>query len=240
MEQVVIVIPTYNEVENIEKVINLIYDNTRSLKGFDINVLVVDDNSPDKTYEIVAKISKANKKVFLLKREGKSGLGAAYIDGFKYAFKNLNPEIIFQMDADLSHDPKEIPNFLREIKNYDFVIGSRYVKGGKILNWGINRKIVSFFGNFFARIVAGMYNVRDCTTGYRAIRTDLLKKVDLDNINVHGYAFLLGLLHACYKKGARIKEIPITFLDREYGQSKLTKKDMLEFFFNSFKLRFKK
>ncbi len=239
MKKVVIVIPTYNESENIERVINLIYEKTKNLNDYSINVLVVDDNSPDKTYEVVEKVSKKNKGVILLKRKDKAGLGTAYIDGFRYAFKNLNPDVIFQMDADLSHDPKEIPNFLREIERYDFVIGSRYVKGGEILNWGIARKVISFFGNFFARVVAGMYNVKDCTTGYRAIRAGLLKKIDLDRINVHGYAFLLGLLHACYRKKARIKEIPITFLDREYGSSKLTKKDMFEFFINSFRLRFK-
>lgn len=240
MKKAVIVIPTYNEAENIQKVTSKIYDVAKGIKDYDIYILVVDDNSPDKTYEIVEKISKKNKNVMLLKRKEKSGLGTAYIEGFKYSFKKINPDVIFQMDADLSHDPKEIPTFLDKIENYDVVIGSRYVKGGKILNWGPWRKTVSFFGNFFARVVTGVYRVHDCTTGYRAIRTNLLKKIDLDNINIHGYAFLLGLLHAMYKKGARIKEIPITFLDREYGKSKLTKKDMVEFFINSFRLRFKK
>jgi len=220
MKKVFIVVPTYNEASNIERLISKIYNVSKQIKDYDINVLIVDDNSPDKTWQIVKTISKKNKKVRLLVRKHKSGLGRAYIEGFKYIFKNFKSDVIIQMDADLSHDPKEIISMLSYIdKNYDVVIGSRYVDGGKILNWGPIRKLT--------------------TSGFRAFKTSILKKVNFDKLNVHGYAFLTNLLFEVYKNGNRIKEIPITFLDRQYGDSKLSKKDMLEFLINCFRLRFR-
>jgi len=240
MKKVAIIIPTYNEAKNIKKVIDLIYEKTKALKSYGIYVIVVDDNSPDNTWQIVKSISKLNKKVKLLLKKNKEGLGKAYIKGFNYVFKDLGADVVIQMDADLSHDPKEIPLMLHFLeKGYDLVIGSRYVPGGRILNWDFIRRITSRGGNFFARIVAGLYKVNDCTSGFRAFKTDILKKIDFNKVNVQGYAFLTSLLFEVYKKKAKIKEIPITFLDRQHGESKLNRREMFEFFINCLRLRFR-
>ncbi len=197
----------------------------------------MDDNSPDGTQEEVKKF--LGKNIFLITGE-KNGLGAAYIRGFKYAINELKADVIFEMDADFSHNPKDIPRFLEEIKENDFVIGSRYIKGGDTPDWGFDRKLISSGGNFFARVIAGLYKVKDCTSGYRAIRTDLIKKIDLDNLRVNGYSFQMNLLYNAIKEKGKIKEIPIIFFDRHVGTSKIERKDMYEFFMNSFKLRFGK
>jgi len=145
------------------------------------------------------------------------------------------------MDADFSHDPKDIPKFLKEIKNgYGFVIGSRYIPGGDTPDWGFDRKLISSGGNFFARVIAGLYKVKDCTSGYRAIRSSLIKKINLNNLKVKGYSFQMNLLYEAVKNKAKIKEVPIIFVDRHVGTSKIERKDVYEFFINSFKLRFGK
>ncbi len=204
-----------------------------------MRVLVVDDNSPDGTQEIVKKFLK-DKRMHMITGE-KKGLGDAYIRGFKYAINSLKSEVIFEMDADFSHKPSDIPRFLEEINNgYDFVIGGRYISGGATPDWGLYRKTISRGGNFFARIIAGLNNVHDCTSGFRAIKTDLIKKIDLNGLNVEGYSFQMNLLWNAIKKGGNIKEIPIVFNDRDLGSSKMRFKDLYEFFINSFKLRFKK
>ena len=237
MKKACIVIPTYNEADNIKNLIDSIFKVSKKINNYQIDILIVDDNSPDGTSDIVKKIK--NKNLYLLIRGKKEGLGKAYIDGFEYALKNLKPDVLFQMDADFSHNPKEIPNFLKQIdKGYDFVIGSRYIKNGKIVNWGLNRKIISKSGNLFAKLIAGL-NTNDCTSGYRAIKTSLIKKLDLKEINTHGYAFLMELIYLVKTKKAKIKEIPITFVDRRVGKSKMKKRDMVEFFINCFRLRLK-
>jgi len=228
----VIVLPTYNERENIPAVLD-------KLTKYDIKILVVDDNSPDGTGRFVKEYREKNPKVFLLERERKEGLGKAYIAGFKYALEKLDADIVFQMDSDMSHNPEDVPRFLEAIRENDVVIGSRYVKGGGIENWNWHRKLTSRIGNLLARFAAGLNPIEDCTTGYRAIRTDVLKKTGFEKIDAQGYAFLTTLLYELKKNGARIKEIPITFIDRKHGRSKLGKKEMAEFLLNSFRLRFK-
>lgn len=234
------IIPTYNERENIEDLLNELLREFENIKD-DMSVLVVDDSSPDGTAEVVEKFTeKYPGKVSLLKREDKKGLGSAYIAGLKHAMNDLETDVIFEMDADFSHDPRDITRFLKEINSgSDLVIGSRYIKGGDIPAWSFKRRLISRGGNFFAKVVAGI-PVHDCTSGFRAIRTSLLKKIDLDSLDVQGYAFQMSLLHKAMKNGASIKEISIVFHDRKYGESKLGNVDLLEFFVISFKLRFGK
>jgi dolichol-phosphate mannosyltransferase len=234
--KVCIVLPTYNEKENIGKLLDELLDVFKNIKYFDMNILIVDDNSPDGTQDVVKKFLGDN--VFMITGE-KRGLGDAYIRGFKYAIDELKTDIVFEMDADFSHSPKDIPRFLEEIKENDFVIGSRYIEGGDTPDWSFNRKLISSGGNFFARIIAGLYKVKDCTSGYRAIKSELIKKIDMDSLDVKGYSFQMNLLFNAIKRNGRIKEIPIIFLDRHVGTSKIERKDMYEFFINSFKLRFR-
>jgi len=223
MEKTLIIIPTYNESENIEKLLEQIYQ----VKN-DVNILIVDDNSPDKTYEIVEKlmVEKYKDKLFLLKRSGKLGLGTAYIAGFKWALAR-DYSYIFEMDADFSHNPKYIPDFLREIKNYDLVIGSRYVPGGGVVNWGIIRKFISRGGSLYSRIVLGA-PIKDFTGGFKCFRRETLEKLNLDKIVSNGYSFQVELNYKVWLKGMKIKETPIIFEDRTLGKSKMSKKIFLE------------
>lgn len=234
-----IILPTYNEKENIGTLLETLLGISEKINDFDMNILIVDDNSPDGTQEIVRNFLR-DKRINMITGD-KKGLGAAYIRGFRYAINELKADVLFEMDADFSHKPNDIPRFLDEINNgYDFIIGSRYVPGGDTPDWGIIRKIISSGGNFFARSIAGLKEVQDCTSGFRAIKTSLIKKIDLDSLNVQGYSFQMNLLWNAIKNNAKIKEIPIIFNDRNLGNSKMRFKDLREFFINSFKLRFKK
>ncbi|MCK5123187.1 MAG: glycosyltransferase [Candidatus Pacebacteria bacterium] len=172
----------------------------------------------------------------------KEGLGKAYIRGFNYAIKKLKADFVFEMDADFSHNPLDIPRFLEAVENgYDFVIGSRYTEGGSIPNnWGFVRKLNSKFGNIFARFIAGLCRVKDCTAGYRCISTKIIKKIDLENLNATGYSFQMNLLYEAIRIKAKVKEIPVDFIDREFGESKISFSDIKEFIINSFKLRLRK
>lgn len=235
-----IVLPTYNEKENIEDFLFAVLDEIKKIENFDINILVVDDYSPDGTADIVKKVIEKENKVNLLLNNTR-GLGRAYIAGFKYAIENFSPDILIEMDSDFSHDVKKIKELLDAInKGADFAIGSRYVKGGSIpSNWALIRKLNSRWGNIFARLIAGLYGVKDCTSGFRAIRTDILKKVNLDKLNANGYSFQMNILFECVNAGAKVSEIPIDFIDRTKGKSKLGLYDILEFMVNSFTLRVK-
>jgi dolichol-phosphate mannosyltransferase len=215
-EKVLVIIPTYNEIENIEKMI-------RQISAFDrpIDILVVDDNSPDGTGHHVKNLMKDFKNLHLLEREGKLGLGTAYVTGFKYALKN-NYDYIFEMDADFSHDPKEIPNFLKAIENQDLVIGSRYITGINVVNWPLRRLFLSYFANRYTSIVTGL-PLRDATGGYKCFRRIVLETINLDNIRSGGYSFQIEVNLKAWKKGFRIKEIPIIFIDRAVGKSKMSK-----------------
>jgi dolichol-phosphate mannosyltransferase len=233
----VIITPTFNERDNIGAIIEALQDQFRSI-NHNMHILVVDDNSPDGTAEIVRDLQAEYNNVHLLQGE-KSGLGAAYIRGMLHALDTLNADLVFEMDADFSHKPEDVARLMSEIEaGADFVIGSRYVKGGTIPNeWGLLRRLNSMGGNIAARYIAGISQVRDCTAGFRAIRASLLRRIDLNSLKVQGYAFQVALLHACLKAGGTIKEIPVDFVDRQHGESKLGFSDILEFLLNVWWIR---
>ena len=227
-----VIIPTYKEKENIEKIIRKVFSLDK-----EFHVLVVEDNSPDGTADIVKRLMKEfPDKLFIEERKGKLGLGTAYIHGFKWALKK-DYGYIFEMDADFSHDPKELPNFLREIEHYDLVIGSRYIKGVNVINWPLKRLLLSYFANVYTRVITGI-PIRDCTGGFKCFRREVLEAIDFERIKSNGYAFQIELNFKVWKKGFRIKEIPIIFYDRVHGESKLSKKIMWEAVFLVWKLRF--
>lgn len=231
-EKVSVILPTYNEAENIKKIIPEIHNNLKT----NYQIIVVDDNSPDKTWEIAEKFAKKY-HVKVIKRENERGLGSAVIRGIKEALPDS--KYIVTMDCDLSHDPSVIPSMLEKIKKADVVIGSRYVKGGKVVNWGFHRKLMSKSANFLARIFLGI-KAKDVTSNYRMYKAEVLKKVDLDSIKSNGYSFLQELLYKVSRTGCIISEVPITFKDREIGKSKLSNKEIPKFFFTLIRLRFSK
>ena len=235
--KVVIILPTFNERENIGAIIGALQDQFRST-GHDMHILVVDDNSPDGTAEAVRGLQTEYNNVHLLQGE-KSGLGAAYIRGMRHALDVLKADLVFEMDADFSHKPADVVRLMSEIEaGADFVIGSRYVKGGTIpREWGLLRRLNSMGGNIAARYIAGISQIRDCTAGFRAIRASLLRRIDLNGLRVQGYAFQVALLHAAIEEGGNIKEIPVDFVDREHGESKLGFPDILEFLINVWSIR---
>jgi dolichol-phosphate mannosyltransferase len=235
---IVIILPTYNERENIAGMIHALQSECPAIPHH-LNILVVDDSSPDGTADVVKDESRRYPNLFLLSGQ-KQGLGTAYIRGMKYAMDQLQAEAVMEMDADFSHKPEDVSRLLASLDaGADFVIGSRYVSGGKIPeNWGIKRRMISKWGNVFARYVAGLYDVRDCTAGFRAIRTTLLRKIDLDNLKVQGYAFQLALLHQAVLQGAQVREVPVEFVDRVKGVTKLRMSDIIEFMLNSWRIRF--
>lgn len=227
-----IIIPTYNELENLPKLLPEVLS-----KDEGINVLIVDDNSPDGTAGFVESQMKVNNRIHLIKRPSKQGLGTAYIAGFKYALQN-NFQIIFEMDADFSHDPKEIPRFLDEIKNSDVVLGSRYINGVNVINWPLRRLLLSSFANLYTRIITGL-PVHDATGGYKCFNRKVLEAIDLDRVKSNGYAFQIEMTFKAWKKGFSVKEIPIIFVDRVKGKSKMSKKIVREAVMMVWKLRLK-
>jgi len=226
----VVIVPTYNEKENVNRLVDEIFVHAPT-----INILFVDDNSPDGTADTIKNLQKNNGRIHLLQRQNKEGLGRAYIAGFKEALR-LNFEYMFEMDADFSHNPKEIPNFLKAVEEADVVIGSRYIYGVNVVNWPMERLLLSFFANKYAQMITAM-PVKDTTGGYKCFRRKVLETIDLDNIKSNGYAFQIELNFKAWKKGFRIKEIPIIFIDREFGESKLSKHIMWEAIFLVWKLR---
>jgi dolichol-phosphate mannosyltransferase len=224
-ERALIIIPTYNERDNIRKIACEVLEQQRYLKGVELSVLVVDDNSPDGTADIVREMQSESDlgpvKVHLLQRAGKMGLGTAYVAGFKYGLQH-GFDYIFEMDADFSHDPKEVPVFLEEIKTYDLVIGSRYISGANVANWPLSRLLLSYYANLYARMITGI-KVHDATGGFKCFRRKVLEAIDLDDIRSNGYAFQIEMNFRAWRKGFRIKEIPIVFVDRHAGTSKMSK-----------------
>ncbi|MDP2671624.1 MAG: polyprenol monophosphomannose synthase [bacterium] len=235
--KIVVIIPTYRERENIQKLIPLLAEQ-RNRINHDLQILVVDDNSPDGTAQAVGELIKTHKNLHLVSGE-KQGLGAAYIRGMRYAMEKLEAEIVVEMDADLSHKPEDLPRLIAEIDSgADFVIGSRYVPGGKIPEgWSLLRKANSRWGNRFARYIAGIDDVADCTAGFRAIRVELLKKIDLTKLHVKGYSFQMSLLFEAFVGGGKIKEVPVEFVERKIGHTKIGPGDIIEFVWTAFKLR---
>ena len=227
-----IIIPTYNESDNIEKLLDLI-----SRTDPAAHVLIVDDNSPDRTYEIVERLMQTSYpgRLFLLKRAGKLGLGTAYIAGFKWALAR-DYDYIFEMDADFSHDPKYLPAFLAAIEKHDLVLGSRYVPGGGVKNWGLLRKFISRGGSLYARTILGL-SLRDLTGGFKCFRRQVLESIDLDAVKPNGYSFQIEMTYRARCKGFRICETPIVFEDRTAGKSKMSRKIFLEAVLMVWKLR---
>jgi len=227
-----IIIPTYNEIENIEKLIHDIVEIDRTL-----DILIVDDNSPDGTGKLVGRLKDHFNNLFLIQREGKLGLGTAYVAGFKYALEN-EYTIIFEMDADFSHDPKEIPNFLEAIEEADLVIGSRYIKGVNVVNWPLSRLLLSYFANKYTRLVTGL-PLCDSTGGYKCFRRRVLESINLEKVRSGGYSFQIEMSFKAWKKGYKLKEIPIIFIDRAVGKSKMSKLIIREAVWMVWKLKYK-
>lgn len=211
-----VVIPTYNEKENITRLIPEIL-----AQDGEIEVLVVDDNSPDGTAALIESGFGDDARVHLLVRPGKMGLGTAYISGFRYALTKPEISCVFEMDADFSHRPRYIPEFLRALESADVVLGSRYIAGGGVENWGLVRRALSRGGSAFSKVMLGL-PAHDCTGGFRCYRRQVLETVDLDRITSEGFGFQVEMLHECNKNGFRIKEVPIVFPDRQQGASKMS------------------
>lgn len=229
-QKTLVIIPTFNELENIRKLIPDVLSQDES-----IHLLIVDDGSPDGTANFVEDESRMNERIHLLKREKKMGLGTAYIAGFKYALTN-NYDFIFEMDADFSHDPNELKNFLAAINENDLVLGSRYINGVRVLNWPMQRLLLSFFASIYTRIITGM-PIKDATGGFKCFRRKVLESIDLDKIKSNGYSFQIEMTFKAFAKGFKIKEIPIVFTDRVKGKSKMSKKIVREAVTMVWKLR---
>jgi dolichol-phosphate mannosyltransferase len=238
--KIVVILPTYNEKDNIALMIGALQEQFRKTPH-DMNILVVDDNSPDGTADVVRAESRKASNIFLITGQ-KQGLGAAYIRGMKYAINDLQADAVMEMDADFSHKPEDVPRLIEAIdQGADFVIGSRYVPGGKIPDdWSFLRRMNSKWGNVFARYVAGMYKIRDCTAGFRAIRVSIINKIEPDTLKVKGYAFQISLLHEAILNHAVVREIPVEFVDRKRGETKLGITDIIEFMLNAWWIRFER
>ena len=223
MKKALIVIPTYNEKENIKILIPEIEKVMDNVKNWDIEILIVDDNSPDGTYEEAVSLKKRYKNIHIL-QGNKDGLGRAYLRGFAYGFEKVQPLVMFEMDADCQHTPDLIPLFLEQIeKGADFVIGSRYIRGGSIpSNWSVDRKFYSVVGNLIASLGFMNFSVHDWTSGYRAMKTWFLKEVSSEMEGHNGYEFQIALLDKAMKRHLVIREIPLRFTDRNTGESKLS------------------
>jgi len=234
-EKTLIIIPTFNEIENISKIIMAVFDT-----GLSINILVVDDQSPDGTGQEVRKLMKTfPNKLFLESRSGKKGLGSAYIDGFKWALKS-DYKYIFEMDADFSHQPKELKSMIKILdSNVDLVIGSRYVKGVNVVNWPLSRILLSYFASFYVQFITGM-PIKDPTAGFVGYKRRVIETIDIDNIKFIGYAFQIELKYRAWTKNFIIKEHPIIFINRVYGKSKMSGNIIWEAFFGVLLLRLKK
>ena len=230
----VVVIPTYNEADNIGRIVPAVLE-----RDPDISVLVVDDNSPDGTAAIVKALPEFGGRIKILERPGKAGLGAAYIAGFQWILANTDAEVIFEMDADFSHDPVAIDEFLEEIKTHDVVLGSRYLYGVTVVNWPLRRVILSVGANIYARVVTGM-SIKDSTGGFKCFRRKVLEALPLPRIKSDGYSFQIEMNYHCWKRGYRIKEIPIMFVDRQVGISKMSNKIIWEAMWMVWALRFRR
>ena len=220
-EKALVIIPTYNERENIGLLIEQVLKASPN-----IEVLVVDDNSPDGTGKLIDEMAAGNNRIHALHRPGKMGLGSAYRDGFRYALTS-DYELIFEMDADFSHDPRYLVHFLEAIEDADLVIGSRYVGGINVVNWPMSRLLLSYGASIYTRIITGM-PIKDPTGGFKCFRRRVLEALDLDRVDSDGYSFQIEVNFKVWRKGFRIKEIPIIFVDRHSGTSKMDRRIVLE------------
>ncbi|MGB9736462.1 MAG: polyprenol monophosphomannose synthase [bacterium] len=229
--RMLVIIPTYNEAENIEQ---LLHEVLTYLP--DTEVLVIDDNSPDGTGKIVDQLAGSNTHIHVMHRAEKMGMGNAYNQGFRYAI-DQGYDVVFEMDADFSHKPSDLPKLLNKLDDNGLVIGSRYVDGGGTVNWGLLRKLISWFGNFYARIILGMH-IKDMTGGFRCYNVQALKRVDLDQVKSDGYGFQVEMAYRIKQAGYNIEEVPIIFEDRRAGQSKMSKDIVIEAFIRVLMMRF--
>ena len=231
-ERALVIIPTYNERENITRIIQAVLEKDPRLE-----VLVVDDGSPDGTGSIVEELAATNPRVHILRRPKKMGLGTAYIAGFQWSLER-HYDYTFEMDADFSHDPGHLPQFLKEIQTADLVLGSRY-RDGKVtvVNWPINRLLLSYFANVYARVITGL-PLWDSTGGFKCYRRTVLEAIDLSRVRSNGYAFQIEMSFRAWKKNFRIVEIPIVFVDRTEGTSKMSKSIVREAIWMVWRLRF--
>jgi dolichol-phosphate mannosyltransferase len=214
-ERGLIIIPTYNEAENINRVVKGIFD-----QALPLDVLVVDDASPDGTGDVVEEMRAGESRLHLLRRGGKMGLGSAYLDGMRWALER-SYDWIFEMDADLSHDPKYLPDLFWALKETDLVIGSRYIKGVNVVNWPLTRLLLSWYANLYARVITGL-PVQDCTSGFKGFRRRVLESIDFNKVRSDGYAFQIEMVFRAWKAGFRVVEVPIVFVDRRSGVSKMS------------------
>lgn len=215
-KKALVIIPTYNERENIAEVIRRVL-----VQSPNIDVLVVDDNSPDGTAEIVEQLSREEPRVRLIRRKEKMGLGTAYLEGFRYGLQN-GYHYLLEMDADLSHDPDEIPHFLKEINEAHLVIGSRYLTGVNVVNWPLSRLLLSYFASVYVRLITGL-PLKDATSGFKCYRREVLESLNLNNITTSGYGFQVEMKWRTWMEGFKLKEIPIIFVDRTVGKSKMSR-----------------
>lgn len=229
----VVIIPTYNEIANIEKMLETLHVNFP-----DLNILIIDDGSPDGTAAIVKNFQNKKSNLFLIERSGKLGLGTAYIKGFKWALEK-DYESIVTMDCDFSHDPNAVPEFINKIGQYDLAIGSRYIGGIRIMNWPMQRLLLSYFASIYARIITGI-PFSDSTGGFNCYSRKALQSLNLDKIFSIGYAFQIELKFKIWALGLPCIEVPITFWERTEGKSKMSRKIIFEAVINVFRLRIKK
>jgi len=225
-----IISPTYNERKNIKQLVDMVIGENPEL-----HLLIVDDNSPDGTGQKVKKLQTEYKNLFLETRPKKSGLGTAYIFGFKWALDKKYDNII-QMDADLSHNPKDLPRMVNNLQKYDLVIGSRYINGISVVNWPLRRLMLSYGANAYSRVITGM-PIMDGTGGFKAWKSSVLSSIDLDSVKSQGYSFQIEMNFRTWVKKFNIKEIPIIFSDRTIGQSKMSKTIVYEAIFMVWRLR---
>jgi len=219
--KILVIIPTYNECKNIKLIIDKIFAINRNY-----NILVVDDSSPDQTGQLVKDLQKNINNLHLIEREGKLGLGTAYCKGFIWGIEHDYNKII-QIDADLSHNPLDIPRLIEESEHFDLVIGSRYISGINVVNWPLRRLILSYCANIYSRIITGM-PIHDSTGGFKCFNLNVLKSINLEKITSSGYSFQIEMNFLAWIKGFKLKEIPIVFTDRTIGESKMSKKIVVE------------
>lgn len=231
-KKVLIIVPTYNERENIVLIVPEILKEVPF-----VDILVVDDSSPDGTADCVRDMQKEISSLHLLVRKSKEGLGKAYISGFKWAL-DRGYDLVFEMDADFSHNPKYLKEFLKAAEESDLVIGSRYISGVNVVNWPMHRLLLSYFGNMAARLIAGI-PVQDCTGGFKCFRADVLRAINLNKVGSSGYSFQVEMNYLVWQNKYTIKEIPIVFTDRQFGESKMSTKIIREALLLLWKLRFK-
>lgn len=232
MQNAYVVIPTYNEQDNLRSLIDQILVQHPALR-----VLVVDDNSPDGTGRLADELARSNERVRVLHRPTKMGLGSAYRDGFRYAM-DLGADLLIEMDADFSHDPTILPLFLEKSADFDLVIGSRYLNGISVVNWPLRRLMLSYAANAYTRLITGL-QVRDCTSGFKCFRRSLIQRIDLDRVRSDGYSFQIEMNFHAHCLGARICEVPIIFIDRRAGHSKMSKRIVREAVVMVWKLKLK-